>query len=91
MIEVAALSGSLSFGVGCVAMFCMLKACDHLKTTTDSKLQQSEEYQGQELQETMDDSFEERETRYGSSMKKLSRFVSPLETDRNMSLQQTKA
>ena len=39
----------------------------------------------------MDDSFEERETRHGSSMKKLARFVSPVETDRNMSLQQTKA
>ena len=39
----------------------------------------------------MDDSFEERESRHGSSMKKLSMFVSPLETDRNMSLQQTKA
>ena len=84
-IEATAVAGGLSFMVGCAAMFCILKTCDHMKSSKNAELQIRQQYQGQELQETtMDDSFEEREARFGSSMKKLARFVSPVETDRNL-------
>ena len=43
-IEATAVAGGLSFMVGCAAMFCILKTCDHMKSSKNAELQIRQQY-----------------------------------------------
>ena len=43
-IEASAVAGGLSFMIGCAAMFCILKTCDHMESSKNAELHISQQY-----------------------------------------------